>query len=355
MSRLAGKTARIVSVGAEPFTTELHSPFVTSRGSATQALAVAVTVKLDDGRTARGESVPVAYVTGESVENVVEAANRIGQELAGRDAARYRESLAIIARLAPTLPSTRCGLEMAVLDAWAQVSGVTLWELWGGALEAGDSDVTIPIVDNAAELAEIAYALGIHTFKLKVGDPDIEKDYQRVQAVREAAPEARLRIDANQAFTPDEAVAFVTRLVNEGAEIDLLEQPVRADDFAGMAEVARRSPVPVFADESCRTPSDALRLVTETPVQGLNCKINKSGIAGVLDIIAIARAANRKLMLGCMLETRYSISIALALACGTGAFDFLDLDSHLLLNESGANSFFSQQGSRLALPHVPEI
>ena len=77
--------------------------------------------------------------------------------------------------------------------------------------------------------------------------------------------------------------------------------------------------------------------------------INKCGIRGVLDIISIARAANKRLMLGCMLETRRSIAVSLALACGSGAFEFLDLDSHLLLNEEGENPFFTQEGARMIL------
>src|SRR5207244_3032620 len=160
------------------------------------------------------------------------------------------------------------------------------------------------------------------------------------------------RIDANQAFTPDGAVAFVERLLEEGAHVELLEQPVRKEDFEGLGHVAERSPVPVFADESVRSPADALRLAATTPLQGFNLKINKNGIAGVLDIISIARAAGRKLMLGCMLETRRSIAVSLAIACGTGAFDFLDLDSHLLLNESGENPYFHQEGPRMTLRSV---
>ena len=84
-------------------------------------------------------------------------------------------------------------------------------------------------------------------------------------------------------------------------------------------------------------------------MQGFNCKINKSGIMGVLDIIAVARSSGRRLMLGCMLETRRSIAVSLALTCGTGAFEFHDLDAHLLLNEPGENPFFQQHGSYMVL------
>src|SRR5262249_4558840 len=96
-----------------------------------------------------------------------------------------------------------------------------------------------------------------------------------------------------------------------------------------------------------KSPADAVRLVQETQVQGINIKLMKSGINGALDIIAIARAAGRELMIGCMLESRRGIAASLALACGTGAFDYVDLDSHLLLNEEGENPYFRQEGPAL--------
>ena len=333
---------KIESVTAAPLETPLHNPFVTSQGSTSIARAVAVTLRLSDGRTAQGESVPVGYVTGESVSSVIETVCRVGPELVGADLRNYRTALDIIARSAPDSPSARCGLEMAAMDGWTQITGIPLAQLLGGATSAVETDVTIPIVPNVAELTLLAWQLGIRVFKIKVGHASVEDDHARVLAVRQAAPEAKLRIDANQAFTPEAALEFVERLVSEGAAIQLVEQPVKSDDFDGMNWIAERSPVPVFADESCKTPQDALRLVTSTAVQGLNLKINKCGIAGVLDIIPIARAAGRRLMLGCMLETRRSIAVSLAIACGTGAFEFVDLDSHLLLNESGDNPYFHQ-------------
>ena len=335
----------IQSVTAALLETPLHNPFVTSQGATSMARAVAVTLHLSDGRTAQGESVPVRYVTGG------DGGRRDGHDPSrsagtGRlDVRRYRTALDVISRLASEAPSARCGLEMAALDAWARETGVPLHQLWGGAHEACETDVTIPIVPNAAELALLAWELGIRVFKIKVGAATIEEDHARILAVRHVVPEAQLRVDANQAFTPDGAIAFAERLVEEGARFQLLEQPVKKEDIDGMHRVAERSPVPVFADESCRTPQDALRLVTSTAVQGLNLKINKCGIAGVLDIIPIARAAGRRLMLGCMLETRRSIAVSLALACGTGAFEFVDLDFHLLLNEPGDNPYFHQHGA----------
>jgi L-alanine-DL-glutamate epimerase-like enolase superfamily enzyme len=241
---------------------------------------------------------------------------------------------------------------MALLAAFSELSGIGLNTLLGASALSVETDVTIPIVPNAGELAELAWALGMRVFKIKVGDPDREADMARVRAIRSAVPNARLRIDANQAFTPEDAVAFVKALIDEGADIEVLEQPVPKHDFVGLNWVAEHSPVPVFADESCKTPADALKLVTTTAVHGLNLKINKNGIAGLLDIIPIAKAANRKLMIGCMLETRCSIAVSLAIACGTGAFSYIDLDSHLLLDETDGQTYFDQEGPVLTLPTI---
>lgn len=342
------KPLRLISIASEIQETPLHSPFVTSQGRADRARCLSIRFRLSNGQEAFGEATPVEYVTGETVESVQKTVERIAPQLIGMEIERYRTLLDTILECAPAEPSARCGLEMATLEAWSLAKGLPLQSLWGGESDSVESDLTIPIVPEAGEIAAFAYATGIRVFKIKIGGGTLEEDFARVSAVRQAAPEAVLRVDANQALTPDQAIHFVHRLLEEGTHIQLLEQPVPMHDWEGLARVAEASPVPIFADESVRSPQDALRLVG-TPVQGFNLKINKCGISGVLDIISIAKAAGRKLMLGCMLETRRSIALSLALACGTGAFDYVDLDSHLLLNEVGTNTHFWQEGAKMAL------
>ncbi len=341
--------SQITALHAEPFITPLHNPFVTSQGATSVARSVRITLSLSDSTTAHGESTPVQYVTGETIESVLETAERLTPFLIGLEPTRWRQAFDVIAAHAPDSPSARCGLEMAILDAFAQTTGISAHTLFGGATDCIESDLTIPIVPNAESLTAQAWGLGIHIFKIKVGDKDLDADFARVMAVHNAALEARIRIDANQAFTVEGALAFVDRLLQAGVPLELLEQPVRAEDFAGMAAIAEKCPVPVFADESCRTPQHAL-VLAQTPVHGFNCKINKSGIGGVLDIVTVARITGKQLMLGCMLETRRSIAVSLALACGTSAFHHVDLDSHLLLNEGGDNPFFTQHGTQMTLP-----
>ncbi len=336
----------IEEITFQTFETPLHNSFVTARGSSSQARAVAVTFTLEDGASVRGECVPVTYVTGETRDSVLNTFSRIRTSLLGKSVQDYGPLFSIIGSEAANEPSARCGLEMAALQAWSHEHGISLRSLWGGSQNEAVTDITIPIVPEAAEIASLAYKRGIRFLKVKVGEADKHADISRVLAVSRSAPQAVIRLDANQGFEAEEVVPFIEQLLEKGIPIELLEQPVRKDDFEGLARVAETCPIPVFADESCCSTADAL-LLASSPVHGFNLKLNKSGIQGSWDIAAIARAAGKKLMIGCMLETRFSISVSLAFACGLGGFSFLDLDGHMLLKEDGDNLFFNQSGGRM--------
>jgi L-alanine-DL-glutamate epimerase-like enolase superfamily enzyme len=134
--------------------------------------------------------------------------------------------------------------------------------------------------------------------------------------------------------------------------VELLEQPVRKDDLAGMAFVARRSPVPVAADESVATPAQAARVLALGAATAINVKLAKSGISRGLEIAAVARAAGVPLMIGCMAETARGLSSSVHLALGTGFFRHVDLDSDVLLVEDAASrraAGWVRRGPRIAL------
>jgi L-alanine-DL-glutamate epimerase-like enolase superfamily enzyme len=233
---------------------------------------------------------------------------------------------------------------MAVFDAFRAASGVSLWSLFGGCAVEATTDVTLPMVPDARDRAAEYAAAGFRCFKVKIGRADTAEDLSVLADVGRALPDATFRLDANQAFTPDSATRFVDEALRLGVRIEYIEQPVDRSDLLGLDRVAARSPVPVYADEAVVSPADALRVVEQTCVHGLNVKMMKAGVRGALDIVAIARAAGRELMLGCMLESRRSIGFALALGTGCGAFSHYDLDSHMLLREEDQYSFFEQDG-----------
>lgn len=325
---------RIVSVTAQAWTLPLAAPFVIATRVATEARNVRIRIETDGKIGGSGAAAPVGYVTGESVESVLEAIGSVAPQFEGMAGERLGPLLALSSERLADAPAARAGLEMALYDLWAKHWDIPLWQHFGGASARLTTDMTIPLVspEAAAALAADAWNEGFRALKIKVGDAQgPAADLARIEAITRAVPRARLRIDANQAFAPDEAVAFAQALTGMGAAIELLEQPVAKEDVAGLKYVRERVSMPVFADESARSVAEVVHLLRENAVDGINVKLMKSGIEGALQIIALCRASRVKLMLGCMLETGLGIAAAAQIAGGTGAFDFLDLDSHRLL------------------------
>ena len=341
---------RIQAVYARTWTLPLHAPFAIAKRTAHAANNVLIAVRTNE-TVGLGESAPVTYVTGESVDTVLAAIEEVAPLFTGLPLERLEPLWSIVARELFDAPAARAGLEMALLEVWAQHWRLPLWQFFGAAQDTLTTDVTVPLVppDTAANLAKEAWDEGFRHLKLKVGHVDGHtEDLARVEAVIRACPHAALRIDANQAFDVDEAVTFVQEVIRMGARVELLEQPVDSKDVAGLQAVRERVNVPVFADEAARTPAEVLHLLTQDAVDGINVKLQKSGLAGAMQIIQLCRTAGKRLMLGCMLESRLGIAAAAHMAGGTGAFDFLDLDSHrLLCPVSGLAGGFDVQSGTL--------
>jgi len=169
---------------------------------------------------------------------------------------------------------------------------------------------------------------GYRILKTKVGKNLID-DIDRILAIIDGAPDCRLILDANQGYTPVQAVRFLKELEKNNIWPELFEQPVKRQDMQGMRFVKDNSAVPVAADESVFTAADAIGVVRTGCADLINIKLMKSGIIEALDIAAIARSANIGLMIGCMLETRLGLGASVHFAAGLGGFDFVDLDPHL--------------------------
>ncbi len=348
---------RIVSVSAQPWTLPLVSPFVIAARTATEARNVRIKIETEDGMTGLGASAPVGYVTGESVDSVLDALSGMQAEFTGLSFDRLSPLLTRANTLLADAPAARAGLEIALYDVWAKARHLPLSQHFGGSLERVTTDVTIPIVlpGEASALAAAAWEDGFRALKVKVGDPNgPDADLARIEAVLAAVPKIRLRIDANQGFAPEAAVVFAQALEKMSAAIDLLEQPVDKSDVAGLKYVRDYTSLPVFADESARSVAEVLALLQADAVDGINVKLMKSGITGALQIITLTQAFGKKLMLGCMLETGAGIAAAAQIAAGTGAFDFLDLDSHRLLKPvPGLSGGYEVSGGELVMENSP--
>jgi L-alanine-DL-glutamate epimerase-like enolase superfamily enzyme len=182
--------------------------------------------------------------------------------------------------------------------------------------------------------------------KVKVGTPD---DRAVLEAVR-AVTSKPIRVDANCGWTAKQAVQRLPMLEDMGVE--LIEQPLPPDDLEGLALVRRRSRLPIFADESCRTAADIPRLAAAGAVDGINIKLAKCGsLREALRMIATARAHQLQVMVGCMIETSLGITAA---AHFTPLLDVVDLDGAALLKKdpfAGADI----AGGKITLPTAPGL
>ena len=209
--------------------------------------------------------------------------------------------------------------------------------------------MTIPIcpAEAAGVLAARYREDGFDTLKVKIGR-DVGEDLARVLAIRRGHPHCRLILDANAAYSVAQVFELLGELRAAGIEPALLEQPVAREDWEGLGRLAREAGVPVAADESCRTPEDAVRIGRGGLAQVLNIKLAKSGVVQALDIAAIARAFGLGLMIGGMVETRLGMGFSAHLAAGLGGFDWVDLDTPLLLTDDPITGGYRSEGARVS-------
>ncbi|MFC7078877.1 dipeptide epimerase [Halorussus caseinilyticus] len=326
--------SEIVAASVRPLNLPLEGPIETALGTKREATNLLVTVETASGTTGYGEGSPIPMVTGETQAAAIETARAATEVLEGRDVRDYRALVGDVRSAFPGMVSALFAVETAILDAYCRERGIALAELFGGSPEPVETDQTIPIEEpaTAAGKATAAVEAGFDHLKLKTGG-DVGDDVERVAAVAEAVPDAALKVDANQGWTPKETVRFADRVADRGVELELIEQPVPADDVTGLAQTRELVGVPIAADEAVFTPADAVRVVREEAADVLNAKLGKSGPLAVGDIAAIARGADLDLMVGCMLESAVGIHTSAHVVAGTGAFSYVDLDGNRFLAE----------------------
>jgi len=346
---------RIDRILAHSIELPLIEPFETAYRLATTSQTVIVELHAGD-YVGYGEATPVRQVTGEDVTTVMHDLATAAEVLVGANLGQFRLSARKLAEALPHGKSACAGVEMAMLDAYCKSLGIPLYALFGGAPVRIETGVTVPIcpTERARERAAEMHAKGFWLFKVKVGK-DEEEDLARVIATSEGAPDCSFVLDANQGFTPSQAVKFTKSVLDRGLSVRLLEQPVDAADLNGMRYVTERVPIPVFADEGAQTPYDVLEVVRYKAANGVNVKLMKAGVIGALTISSICRAARLDLMLGCMLETRIGQSAAAHVACGAGTFSVFDLDSDLLIESQPITGGVSRNGPIVKLLGGPGL
>lgn len=325
----------------EPITLTLKTPFRIAHG--TSVARHNVLVRLDDGQhEGWGEAAPVQqhHETQQGVLDYLSALPPLTGE-----AFLLEDTLA---GLPPGSQAARAAVDIALHDLVGRKIGQPLYRLFGlNPARAPETSFTLSIgtVDEVQEKAQTA-AREFSILKLKLGK-DQAHSLELVRAVR-AATDARLIADANCAWTEGQALELIPALADLGLE--LIEQPLPEEDLDGLRRVREASPIPVFADEPVRTARDIPRLAS--CVDGVNIKVMKAGgLREAQRMVAVARAHNLQVMIGCMVETSIGITAAAHLA---SLADWVDLDGTLYLTDDPFSGMCIERG-RLIMPDGPGL
>jgi L-alanine-DL-glutamate epimerase-like enolase superfamily enzyme len=335
----------IRSVTVEPLNIPMLEPFTIATGTTSEVRNVLITITLEDGSIGYGEAAPFSPSTGETQETALAAARGCAELIQGKDVAHWRSLSKLIHSMYFSQGTAIAGIEMAMLDALTRSYSLPLYVFFGGASTFVATDMSIPMVtpEHGYDLAKDAIARGISSIKIKVGG-DLREDVARVEAIREAAPGVGLTLDANQGYTPGEALLCLEALNDRDIRPLMMEQPVHKDDYEGLRFVTQHTSVPIAADESASSAANVARLIAMGAVNVVNIKLMKSGFVEAMDIAAVCRANAIQLMVGAMMESRLAISAAAHFVAGLGGFRYIDLDTPMLLAEDPFVGGYEQRG-----------
>jgi L-Ala-D/L-Glu epimerase / N-acetyl-D-glutamate racemase len=242
----------------------------------------------------------------------------------GQDPQNIEAILMALDRALRGAPQAKAAIDCALHELKARALGVPLHVLFGGQVRDRVPILRILAIKTPAEMAAAAQKLvdkGYRYLKIKVHG-EVVADVARVAAIRkQVGDDVHLTIDANQSYTPKDAIAALNRMAAH--RIDLCEQPVNADDVEGLALVTRTVPVTVEADEAAGSVREVFELVSRRAVDAVSLKIPKLG--GLRNTLAAARlceAAHIQYRLGAAVGSRLLSAQALHFACAMPGIDY---------------------------------
>lgn len=332
-----------MKIKAEPLTLSLRTPFRIAHGTSTTRQNVLV--RIEDG-VGVAAIVPYYATTVEDVIAYVDSP-QLAESL-GDDPAMLEDMLD---RLPPGPAPARAAIDMALHDLWGKHLGMALWRLWGlNPGRAPLSSHTLGIAEEDEFRQRVREVHDLPILKIKLGTGRLDKDEALVRIARQETA-ARLCVDANAAWTVEEALAIIPKL----AAYDLLfiEQPLAQHDLDGWRRLASSLSAehpPLIADESVHDAQDILKLAGAA--DGINIKLAKcGGLREARRMIALARTLGMKVMLGCMVESSVGVTAAGHLA---PLVDYADLDGNLTVDNDPYQGMRWEKG-KLELPILPGL
>jgi L-alanine-DL-glutamate epimerase-like enolase superfamily enzyme len=327
-------------------------------GRTTDAVeAMVLVLTTDSGEIGLGAATPEPAITGETPDACEAALSETALAwLDGMDPRKIGALCGEARRRMRGVPGALAAVDMALHDLFARGLGVPLADALGRVHDGLPTSVTIGIQpgDDALALADELLGRGFRILKVKTGE-SLDDDLSLLQRLRARfGRDIAVRVDANAAYSPEDAIAFFERA--EPLGLELVEQPVSAGE-GGLRRLPVRFREKTAADESVHDERDALSLAASPPACGIfNVKLMKcGGIRPALRIGSIAGAAGISLMWGCMDESVIGIAAALHAALASPATKYLDLDGSFDLARDVARGGFVVTEGRMTITDAPGL
>ena len=286
---------KITSVRLGRISVPLRTPFKTALRSVSSVEDVIVEIHTDCGAVGYGEAPPTGAITGDTTGAIIGAIqDHIAKTIIGRDVDELEPLLQSVQKCIVGNSSAKAAVDMALWDLYGQLYNIPVYKLLGGGRKQIVTDITI-----------------------SVNDPDTMVS-DSLKAVARGY----------------DCLKILNRMQELGLDIELVEQPVSAHDFAGLKYVTDRSYVPVLADEAVFSPENAMTILQMGAADLINIKLMKcGGIYNALKIVSAAEVFGVECMIGCMLEAKISVNAAVHLACAKNIITKVDLDGPVLCSE----------------------
>lgn len=337
----------------------LKKPFKTALRETNHVTTNIVEIETDCGVRGYGEAPPTAAITGDTDGGIHCAImTRIAPAIIGRDIRDLNDLLLAVDRSVVANTSAKAAADIALHDLWGKSLGLPLYRLLGGSQRALSTDYTISLNATDEMVADSVEAVhdGYEALKIKVGN-DFKLDMERMRAIRDAVGRGiLLRVDANQGWTPKEAIRAIRFMEDRGLDIELVEQPVAFHDIEGMKRVTDSVETLILADESVYSPRDAMQIISLRAADMINIKLMKSGgLAGASKICALAEAGGMECMIGAMMESKLSVTAAAHLALAKRVITKFDLDPPILCATDPIVGGVQYHGARLEIGDAPGL
>ncbi|KIL36222.1 hypothetical protein SD71_09785 [Cohnella kolymensis] len=306
-------------------------------GARPESVGLLIELRVENGITGHGYVSEIPHI-GYPITVVKAILESLLPKLLGAEIFERRPLLSSLVKQSGGCRPATAAIEMALYDLSSRIAGMPLYRFLGGAYRKSIPVLRILSIKSPEEIAANALKLvkqGYSYLKIKIDNEDLDLDVARIKAVREAVgKDVHLTLDANQSYSPKEAVTLFQRI--QSSDIDLFEQPVNVKDFDGLKYVTEHVGCMVEADESAASKQEVYRLIKERAVDSISMKVLKlGGLDNMMEISALCQAANISCRVGANVGSRLLNAYAMhfiaaspniSYACEVGEFERLLAD-----------------------------